>query len=139
MCRPSCCRNDSGPGPGIAAAAILMFAAFMVAKLGPIVAHLIRIALEVIRLAALATGLAVVLAVLTWTAIHLIRWQQRRRTALAPSQARVFVMPERQQTESAEQQDCLACGGTGTVLRAIGSGRDQPGACPVCEPARQAG
>jgi hypothetical protein len=139
MCRPSCCRNDSGPGPGIAAVAILMFAAFMVAKIGPIVAHLIHIVLEVIRLAALATGLVVALAALTWTAIHLIRWQHRRRTELVASPAREFVMPERRQARRTNQPSCLACGGTGTVLRAIGSGGYRPGACPVCEPARQAG
>src|SRR5262249_19752748 len=33
---------------------------------------------------------------------------------------------------------CLACGGTGTGLRAISSGRYQPGECPVCEPVTRA-
>jgi hypothetical protein len=34
---------------------------------------------------------------------------------------------------------CLACGGTGTVLRAITGGRYQPGECPVCVPVQRAG
>ena len=139
MCKPSCCRNDSGPGPGIAAAAILMVAAFTVTKIGPAVARLIQIVLEMIRFAALATGLVVALAALTWTAVQVISWQRCRCAELVASPAREFVMPERRQAWRTNQPSCLACGGTGTVLRAIGAGRYQPGSCPVCEPARQAG
>jgi hypothetical protein len=139
MCRPSCCRNDSDPGAGIAAVAILMFAAVMVAKIGPVVAHIIHTVLEVLRLAALTVGVAAAVTVVTWAVIKVTRWQLRRRTSLAVSQARVFVMPERGQTGPANQPRCLACGGTGTVLRALGSGHYRPGACPVCVPARRAG
>jgi hypothetical protein len=139
MCKPSCCRNDSGPGPGIAAVAILMFAAFMVAKIGPIVAGFIHVALEVIRFTVLTMGVAAAVAVVTWAAFKVTRWQLQRRPALAASQTRVFVMPEHQQTGPSEQQDCLACGSTAMVLRAIGPGRWEPGECPVCEPAQRAG
>ena len=140
MCKPSCCRNESAsPGAGIAVAAVVMFAAFMVAKIGPIVAGFIHVALEVIRFTVLTMGVAAAVAVVTWAAFRLTRWQLQRRPALAASQTRVCVMPEHQQTGPSEQQDCLACGSTGMVLRAISGGCWQPGECPAYEPAQRAG
>ena len=56
MCRPSCCDNSGGQGAGIAAVALIMGAALIVAKIGPIVAKIVHVALEVIRIAALTTG-----------------------------------------------------------------------------------
>ena len=138
MCRPSCCNNSGGQGAGLAAVAILMLAALIVAKIGPIVAAIINTVLEVIQLTAQTIGATAAVTVLIWVVIKVIRWQFQRRSSVAASQARVFFMPERQQTGSAAQSGCLACGGTGTVLRAI-SGRYQFDQCPVCEPARRAG
>jgi hypothetical protein len=140
MCRPPCCNDSGGQGPGIVAVAVLIGAALVAAKIGPIVAHIIGVVLDVIRLVALTTGLVVALAVLTWAAIVITRWQLRRR-ALAVARTRVLATPTIR--FSADQvrgpAGCLACGGTGTVLRAIGSGRYQPGECPVCEPVQRAG
>jgi hypothetical protein len=140
MCRPSCCNNSGGQGTGIAAVAFLIGAALVAAKIGPAVAHISNVVLDVIRLVALTTGLVVVLAVLTWAAIVITRWQLRRR-ALAAARTRVVTMPT---VGSAADHvsglaDCLACGGTGTVLRAITGGRYQPGECPVCVPVQRAG
>jgi hypothetical protein len=104
------------------------------------VAHIINVVLNVIRLAALTTGLVVALAAVTWAVIVVTRWQRRRR-ALAAAQTPVITMPT--VGFAAEQVSgsagCLACGGTGTVLRAIGSDRYRPGACPVCEFITRAG
>jgi hypothetical protein len=140
MCRPSCCNNSGGQEAGIAAVAILIGAALIAAKIGPIVAHIIGVVLDVIRLVALTTGLVVVLAALTWAAIVVTRWQLRRR-ALVAAKTRVVVMPAIRVTpdQASGVSDCLACGGTGTVLRAIGSSRYQADACPVCEPIMRAG
>jgi hypothetical protein len=138
MCRPSCCENSGGPGAGIAAVAILMVAALIVAKIGPVVAGIIHTVLDVIRLAALTIGVAAAVAVVTWAVVKVTRWQLRHR-ALIANPARVMAMRAWEHIEPSGQRDCLACGGTGTVLRAIGSGRYRPGACPVCEPARRAG
>jgi hypothetical protein len=141
MCRPSCCDNSRGQGAGIAAVAIITGAALIVAKIGPIVARIIRIALEVIRFAALTTGLVLALAAITWTAIMITRWQLRR-TAHAAGQTQVIAAPAIRVSASrvSGPADCLACGGGGTVLKAIGDGsRYQPGACPVCQPAKWAG
>ena len=139
MCRPSCCDNSRGQGAGIAAVALILGAALIVAKIGPIVAQIVHVALEVIRFAALTTGLVLALAAITWAAIMITRWQLRR-TAPAASQTQLIAAPAIRVSASRASRpaDCLACGGSGAVLKAIGS-RYQPGACPVCEPAQWAG
>jgi hypothetical protein len=139
MCRPSCCNNSGGQDAGIAAVALLIGAALVAAKIGPVVAKIVHVALEVIRLAALTTGLVVALAVFTWAVIVITRWQLQRREMLAADLAPVGITRPWGQAEPADRPDCLACGGNGTVLRAIGDGRYRARECPVCEPARQAG
>jgi hypothetical protein len=140
MCRPSCCGNSGGQGAGIAAVALILGAALIVAKIGPIVAKVIHVALEVIRFAALTTGLVLALAAITWAAIMITRWQLRR-TAPAAGQTQVVAAPAIRVSASRASRpaDCLACGGSGTVLKAIGGSRYQPGACPVCQPIMRAG
>ena len=140
MCRPSCCDNSGGQGAGIAAVALILGAALIVAKIGPIVARIVHIALEVIRFAALTTGLVLALAAITWVAIMITRWQLRR-TAPAAGQTQVVAAPAIRVSASRASRpaDCLACGGSGRVLKAIGGSRYQPGACPVCQPIMRAG
>jgi hypothetical protein len=140
MCRPPCCNDNGGQGAGIAAVAVIVVAALVAAKIGPVVARIVHTALEVIRLAVLTTGLVVALAAVTWAAITITRWQLRRKTLAAKAAQMVTASTIRvQPRQPAHSADCLACGGTGTVLRAIGSGRYQPGQCPVCEPIMRAG
>jgi hypothetical protein len=140
MCRPPCCNNNGSQDAGIAAVALLIGAALVAAKIGPIVAKIVHVALEVIRLAALTTGLVVVVVVVTWAAIVITRWQLRGR-ALTAARTRVVTTPANRfpADQVSGPADCLACGGTGTVLRAISSGRYQPGQRPVCEPITRAG
>jgi hypothetical protein len=141
MCRPSCCDNSRGQGAGIAAVAVILGAAVIVAKVGPIVTRIVHIALEVIRIAALTTGLVLALAAITWAAVTITRWQLGRKAPTA-SQTQVVTAPAIwvSASQASRQVDCLACGGSGTVLKAIGdASRYQPGACPVCEPAEWAG
>jgi hypothetical protein len=140
MCKPSCCNNTRGQGPGIAAVALIMLAVLAVARIGPIVAHIVRTVVEVIRVAAVTTGVVLALAAVTWAAITITRWQLQRHTAMADS-TRVAVPPTiRLSASQATYPDgCLACGGTGTVLRAINGIGYQPQDCPVCEPARRVG
>jgi hypothetical protein len=135
MCRPPCCNDSGGQGAGIAAVALLMLAALIAAKIGPVVAKVVHVVLDVICLVALTTGLVLALVVITWATIAITRWQLRR-SALAAPRTRVVTMPALRvtATQRSRSADCLACGGTGSVLRAIGSGRYQPGECPVCEP-----
>jgi hypothetical protein len=140
MCRPPCCNDSGGHDAGLAAVALIMLAALIAAKIGPVVAKIVHVVLDVIRLVALTTGLVVALVVITWAAIAITRWQLRR-SALAAPPTRVVTMPAMRVTAAhhSRSADCLACGGTGSVLRAIGSGRYQPGECPVCEPMTRAG
>jgi hypothetical protein len=138
MCKPPCCNNSGGQGTGIAAVALIMVAALVAAKIGLIVAKIIHAAVEVICLAALTTGLVVAIAAVTWAAIVITRWQLHRRTELA-NPIRVVAPQQWEQTGPTDRAGCLACGGTGAVLRAISSGRYQPGQCPVCEPVLRAG
>jgi hypothetical protein len=92
MCRPSCRNNSGGQGAGVAAVALIIGAALIAAKIGPIVAKIVHTVVEVIRFAALTTGMVVTLAILIWVAITITRWQVRRK-ALAASQTRVITTP----------------------------------------------
>ena len=139
MCRPSCCDNSRGQGAGIAAVAVILGAAFIVAKIGPIVAGLVHIALEVIRVVALTAAVVLMLTVAAWLAVVIVRWWLRhydaqRQAILQPVNATAW-----RDVPAGDQSACLACGGSGRVLRAISSSRYQPSACPVCEPAEWAG
>jgi hypothetical protein len=140
MCRPSCCNNSGGQGVGITAVALILLGTLIVAKIGPVVTRIVHTALEVIRFAALTTGLVVALAVITWAAIMITRWQLRRTASVAGQTQVIAASVIRVSASRASRPaDCLACGGSGQVLRALDSGRYQPGACPVCEPAQWAG
>jgi hypothetical protein len=139
MCRPSCCDKSGGQGTGIAAVAVIIGAVLVAAKIGPIVAGIVHTVLEVLRVVALTTGLVLALAVITWAVIVITRWQLQRCTMLAANRGGVVVTRLWEQAEPADRPDCLACGGNGTVLRAIGGDRYQPNECPVCEPVRRAG
>jgi hypothetical protein len=141
MCRPSCCDNSGGQGAGIAAVAIILGAALIVAKIGAIVAQIARIALEVIRSAALTAGAVLAVAVAAWLAVSIVRWWLRQRGARRQAIPQPVNGAAWRQMATSDGSGCLACGGSGQVLRAIdGVGsRYQPGACPVCEPAEWAG
>src|SRR5689334_4687794 len=139
MCRPSCCNNSGGQGAGIAAVALILIGTLIVAKIGPIVAQIVHVALEVIRIAALTAGAVLAVAVAAWLAGITVRWWLRHRSAgrqAAPQPLNATVW---QNVPAGDQPECLACGGSGKVLQLIDGSRYQPGACPVCEPAQWAG
>jgi hypothetical protein len=139
MCKPSCCNNTRGQGTGTAAVALIMLAVLIAARVGPIVAHIARTVLEVIRIAALTTGLVLALAAVTWAAIVITRWQLQRRTVPALAQTPMVATRLWEQAIPVGQPDCLGCGGTGMVLRAINGSGYLPQDCPVCEPAQRVG
>ena len=98
MCRPSCCDKPRGQGAGIAAVALIIGAALVAAKIGPIVARIVHIVLEVLRIAAL-------------TAARSSQW---------PSQPGVIVLhralvaaPPRRATGRRSQADCQLPWATG--------------------------
>jgi hypothetical protein len=139
MCRPSCCGNSRGQGAGIAAVALILIGAFIVAKIGPIAAQIVHVALEVIRIAALTAAAVLAVAVAAWLAVMTMRWWLRHRGAqrqAAPQSVNATVW---QNVSAGHHPECVACGGSKKVLQLIDGSRYQPGACPVCEPAQWAG
>src|SRR5437016_2459701 len=117
MCRPSCCDNSGGQGAGIAAVALILIGTLIVAKIGPIVARIVHVVLEVIRIAALTAGAVLAVAVLASLAAMIVRWRlchhgAQRQTIPQPVYAWQDVLV-------GDRSACLACGGSGQVLKAI--------------------
>jgi hypothetical protein len=139
MCRPSCCNNSGGQGPGITAAALILIGTLIVAKIGPIVARIVHVALEVIRIAAVTAAAVLAFAVAAWLTVMIVHWWLRHRDAQRRAIVQRIGTAAWQHMTVADRSACLACGGSGWVLRAIGSGSHQVRVCPVCEPAEWAG
>jgi len=139
MCRPSCCSKSTGDGTGIAAIAVVTGAAFVAVKTGPIVARILHVIVEALTIITLTAATALACILLGWLTVRIVRWRNRhhahQRITLRPVPAAA-----RQHTGPAgSEPGCLACGDTGTVLRAISGSRYQARPCPACEPAQQAG
>jgi hypothetical protein len=139
MCRPSCCDNSRGQGTGIAAVGLILGAALIVAKIGPIVAQIVHVALEVIRVAALTAGAVLTVAAAAWLAVMTVRWWLHHRRAQRQATPQPVNATVWQNVPAGDQPECLACGGSKKVLQLTDDSRYQPGACPVCEPARRVG
>jgi hypothetical protein len=136
MCRrPSCCQ-PSNEGTGIAAVAVVIGAAVAYAKIGPAVARIWHLAVEAVIIFTLGCAAAAAGIVVTWATVRVIRTRHTRRQAvLVPVQAAAWPEP----VQEASEPECLACGDTGTVLRAIGPGSYQHEWCPACQPVHRAG
>ena len=135
MCRPSCCKPSS-EGASIAAVAVIAAAAFAAAKIGPAVARIWHIAVEALTIFTL-TAASTAACILVTLATARIIGSRRAHRQLLPYP----VPPAAQQytAQIAGEPGCQACGGTGTVLRAITANRYQPNPCPVCDLAGWAG
>ena len=137
MCRPSCCRQSSHEGAGIAAVAVIAGAAVAYAKIGPALARIWHLAVEALTIFTLGCAAAAAGIVVTWATARIIRTRRTRRQAvMQPVQAAARPKP----VQEASEPSCLACGDTGTVLRAIGPSRSyQDQSCPACQPVDRAG
>ena len=135
MCRPSCCDKSRSQAPGIAAIALIIGAGLAADKIGPHMARIVHDTAEVLRIAALTTGIVIAVAIAAWITTQLMRWRLTQRSQLGQvtDAGKLHVRPVR------DERSCLACGGNGEVLRADGAGRFEPRACPECQPARLAG
>jgi len=135
MCRPSCCKKPPDEGAGIAAVAVIA-AVFAAAKIGPAVARIWHLAVEALTIFTLTCAAAAAAIVVTWATTRIIRTRRtRRQTVLVPVRAAAWPEP----VQDATKRGCLACGGTGTVLRAIGTSSYQDSSCPACQPVPRAG
>ena len=135
MCRPSCCQ-PSHEGAGIAAVAVVIGGAYAYARIGPEAAKLWHLAVEAVIIFTLGCAAAAAGIVVTWATAHYIRTRRTPRQAVlvpVPQEARPSI------SQDDHQPACLACGDTGTVLRAIGPGSYQHEWCPACQPVHRAG
>jgi hypothetical protein len=135
MCRPSCCK-PSNEGAGVAAVAVIAGAAFAYAKIGPAVARIWHIAVEALTIFTLTAASAAAAIVVTWATARIIGGRRAHRQRLPHP---VPPAAEPWPGQESGQPGCLACGGTGTVLRAITANDYRADPCPVCEPAEWAG
>jgi hypothetical protein len=137
MCKPSCCKQ-SHEGAGIAAVAVIAGAALVAAKIGPVVATIAHMAIEVLTIVLVTAGSALVLIAAAWLTLQIVRWQIRQHHAHRQPVLRPvpFTAPA---VHHGSEPGCLACGDTGQVLRAITGSRYQAQPCPACEPAQRAG
>ena len=139
MCKRSCCcHSKSREGAGIAAVAVIAAGAIVAVKIGPIVARIMHLIVEVLTIIMLTAASALACIVLAWLTVRIVRWQLRRhhahqQTALRPVPSAVRI------TQADAGPGCLACGDSGQVLRAIGGGTYRAQPCPACEPATRAG
>ena len=139
MCRPSCCKQ-SNEGAGIAAVAVIAGGAFVAVKIGPIVVRILHLIVEVLTLIMLTAASALVCIVLAWLTVRIVQWRIRQHHVRRPVILRSVPSGSRDHAGLEDDKPgCLACGDTGTVLRAIGSSRYQAQPCPACEPATRAG
>jgi hypothetical protein len=139
MCRPSCCKQ-SNEGAGLAAVAVIAGGAIVAVKIGPIVARILHLVVEVLTIIMLTAATALACIVLAWLAVRVVRWRLRRRSAHPQIMLRpVPAAASDHIGQEGTDPGCLACGGTGQVLRAIGGSPCQLQWCPVCEPVTRAG
>ena len=139
MCRPSCCK-PSNEGAGIAAVAVIAGTAFVAVKIGPIVARILHLVVEVLTIIMLTAATALACIVLAWLTVRIARWRirqhhARQQVTLSPVPSAATDYPGLPDGAP----ECLACGDTGTVLRAIGGSRYQAQPCPACDPVTRAG
>ena len=135
MCRPSCCK-PSNEGAGIAAVAVIAGGAFVYAKIGPAVARIWHLAIEALAIFMLTAASAVVAIVVTWATARIIRSRRAQRQTLP---YRIQPAAGHDTVQADGEPGCLACGGTGTVLRAITASDYRSDSCPVCDRAEWAG
>ena len=134
MCRPPCCQPPDD-GAGIAAVAVI--AAVLVAvKIGPAVARIWHIAVEALTIFTLTCAAAAACILVTWATARLIGSRRAHRQALPHP---VSPAAQHHAAQAGSEPGCLACGGTGTVLRAITASDYRADPCPACDPAERAG
>ena len=133
MCRPSCCQPPDN-GAGIAAVAVIA-AVFVAVKIGPAVARIWHIAVEALTIFTLTCAAAAACILVTWATARLTGSRAYRQELPHP----VWPAAQQHAAPAGSEPGCLACGGTGTVLRAITASDYRADPCPVCDPAERAG
>ena len=138
MCKPSCnyaASARTADAVGILVAAVIALA--VIGTVGPVVLAISRIVIDVVKLAAIGIGTGVMLATAIWITIQLLR-----ATATSRPARRIYLTARQEATRitrGVSEQNCITCGDTGRIIRAIGNdGPIQLRACPDCQPAQLA-
>jgi hypothetical protein len=149
MCRRSRCDKSGGQTAGVAAVALIIGAGILAGRAGKgrlIADRVLHDIAEVLRSAAITTGVIAAAAITAWIVILLARWQLRRRQAEGQVNAKVararadivaslsgvlddeaglaqiYAMHGQQGLVRTGSPSCVACGGAGEVLRSDGTG-----------------
>jgi hypothetical protein len=104
------------------------------------VARILHLADEALTIIMLTAASALARSCSAWLTVCIVRWRNRGLQARRQITLRHVPFVSRQEVGSANgNPDCLACGNTGTVMRAISGSRYQSRPCPACEPAQRTG
>jgi hypothetical protein len=139
MCKPSrsyAASARTADAVGVLVAAVIALA--IVGTVGPVVLAICRVVIDIAKLAAIGIGTGVMLAAAVWITIQLLR-----ATAASRPARRIYLTARQEATRitrGVSEQNCITCGDTGRIIRAIGNDRPiQVRACPDCQPARLSG
>jgi hypothetical protein len=133
-------QDESLPPERTTTVAVIAGTALVAVKIGPVVARIVHLAVEVLTIIMLTAAAALAAIVLGWLTVCVVRWRLRRHPAHPQPTLRPVPTAASDHIGPADSEPgCLACGDTGTVLRAIGGSRYRADQCPVCEPVTRAG
>jgi hypothetical protein len=111
-----------------------------VVKIGPVVARILHLVIEVLTIIMVTAVSALACIVLGWLTVRIARWRIRQHHAR--QQETLRPVPSAAEDHAGLPDgapECLACGDTGTVLPAIGASRYQAQPCSACDPVTRAG
>jgi hypothetical protein len=81
MCEPSCCKKSSSEGTAIAAIAAVAAGAIIAVKIGPIVARILHLVVEVLTIVMLTGATALACIILGWLTIRIVSRRVRQHPA----------------------------------------------------------
>jgi hypothetical protein len=130
MCEPSCCKKSSSEGTAIAAIAAVAAGAIIAVKIGPIVARILHLVVEVLTIVMLTTATALACIILGWLTIRIVRWRARQHPAQRRSASSLDAVhvagagPGKSPLMAAQAQQAI---NDGAILHIIDLKAPQPG------------
>jgi len=136
MCKPSHCNTKNTEAVGIVAMVVIALA--ILGTVGPIVAAISHVIIEVIKLVAIGIASGAMIAAVAWATVQVMRARAINRPApwnyLPAQQGPARISRPRLPII---EQSCITCGDTGRIIRVFGNGDSfQIRACPECQPAQ---
>jgi hypothetical protein len=104
-----------------------------------VLARIWHLATEALAIFTLTCAAAAAAILVTWATARIIGSRRAHRQPLPYRAEPVAPAARSCPVEADAGPGCLACGGTGTVLRAVTASHYQAGPCPACDPAERAG